>query len=279
MASQLHRTKSLPGLALSLSLSLLTIWTVSQTASVGSTAQIQLSAGLDNALAYIGHPSAQMRDSFPSGFKTGFFGLCLSGGTFLLVETVMLLMLELMPQLTSQFAARKICHSGTGLLMLTLDSHNASARAAVWIIGVSSILMTWNVIKAIGIQPFRFGAERDVGITIYLMLVILWFYSELPPAALSPMFFADPAGAVVGKNLVRFGFKNPAWYEKKTVGGSTAVFTLTLLTLIAFYPPMPMMSLVLLSASAFVVEAIGGQYDNLCLAAAVIGGYWCLSRL
>ena len=35
--------------------------------------------------------------------------------------------------------------------------------------------------------------------TIYLLLVSAWFYAELSPLILAPVFFADPAGAVVGK--------------------------------------------------------------------------------
>jgi len=238
---------------------------------------VQILPSLDAALAILGRPHATLSLDTFAGFRTGLFGVCLSGGTFLLIETVMLLFLELLPQLTSPFAARKTCHAGTGLLMLMLDSSSASARGAAWLIGVSSILMTWNVTKAVGIQPFRFGGERDVGITIYLSIVMLWFYAQLPIIALSPMFFADPAGAIVGKYLTRNGFNNPAWYDKKTVGGSAAVLVFTAATLRIFYPPMPAMTLALLSAASVLAEAVGGAYDNICLAAAVIGGYWFLA--
>jgi len=237
---------------------------------------IQFLPSIDRMLSHLGQPSGSA--GWLMGFQVGILGVCLSGGSFLLVETVLLLVLELFPGLLSQFAARKICHAGTGLLMLTLDSGEASARAAVWLVAVSSILMTWNITKAVGIPPFRFGAEKDIGITIYLLLVMFWFYAELPPTALSPMFFADPSGAVVGKFLTRKGFSNPAWYEKKTVGGSIAVFLVTLGTLLAFYPPLPVGALLLLSTVASIAEAVGGAYDNLCLASVVIGGYVMLAR-
>ena len=46
-------------------------------------------------------------------------------------------------------------------------------------------------------------------------------------ALLAPLFFADPAGAVVGKFCSRrLGRRlNPAWFQQKTVCGSLAVFT------------------------------------------------------
>lgn len=232
---------------------------------------------LDRALASLGRPSFPLAEQFPEGFPRGVFGVCLSGGTFLLVETVMLLILELLPRLTSNFASRKICHAGTGLLLLATDSREVSARAAVWIISFSSIAMTWNLTTAVGVKPFRFGAQQDVGITIYLVIIILWFYAALPPAAMSPMFFADPAGAVVGKFLTQKGVKNRVWYLNKTVGGSTAVCLVTVVTLIIFYPSMPAALLAFLAGAAVLAEALGGQYDNLCLAGVVIGGYYCLA--
>ena len=45
-----------------------------------------------------------------------------------------------------------------------------------------------------------------------------WFYLQLDPRLLAPVFFADPAGAVVGKTLTRhLPALNPTWYQKKTV--------------------------------------------------------------
>merc|ERR1719188_2317146 len=115
-----------------------------------------------------------------------------------------------------------------------LDSRQAESRAAVWSSAVLGAAMTWNLLQGVGIPRFRFAREYDVGMTVYLVLVSVWFFAALPVAALSPMFFADPAGAVVGKYLTRNGFTNPAWYQKKTVGGSLAVFIFLVITLALF---------------------------------------------
>jgi len=56
--------------------------------------------------------------------------------------------------------------------------------------------MTWNIF---GLKPFRFGKSKDIGITIYLIFVSMWFGLKLSPKLLSPLFFSDPAGAIVGK--------------------------------------------------------------------------------
>lgn len=39
-----------------------------------------------------------------------------------------------------------------------------------------------------------------------------------------PVFFADPAGAIVGKFLTKRGVYNPRWIGEKTLGGTLAVF-------------------------------------------------------
>ena len=49
----------------------------------------------------------------------------------------------------------------------------------------------------------------------------------LPPPILAPLFFADPAGAVVGKWATRNLPCNPRVYQQKTLCGSLAVLLLT----------------------------------------------------
>mmetsp|Transcript_136970 Transcript_136970/g.438185 ORF Transcript_136970/g.438185 Transcript_136970/m.438185 type:complete len:327 (-) Transcript_136970:114-1094(-) len=244
---------------------------------LGNGEEIKFPA-LDHLLAYVGAPHGRLFAP-PYGFDatTGIFGVWLSGGTFIIVELVLLAILEFMPSWTSNFVSRKMCHAGSGLLFLTLDSHSASARGAMYLVGIASILMTWEITKDIGLRPFRFGDTQDVGITIYLMIVMLWFFGELPARALSPMFFADPAGAIVGKFLSHnYPHANKRWIDKKTIGGSFAVLVVTCATLLVFYPPMPRSTLVALSVAAMVAEAVGGKYDNLALAFVVIGGYYLL---
>ena len=128
--------------------------------------------------------------------------------------------------------------------------------------------MTWEVSP---LPPFRFSRKHDVGITIYLILVSIWFLLQISPLILAPVFFADPAGAVVGKwfsrNIPKF---NPAWYEKKTILGTLAVVSLTFAT-ITF--DCSMTERIIISIAAGIAEAIGGDYDNLFLAAVVLSGW------
>jgi hypothetical protein len=89
-------------------------------------------------------------------------------------------------------------------------------RYFVYGVAASSLLMVWQL----GINfKFRYANTRDVGISVYLVLVVVFFYHQIPLEIIKPVFFADPLGALVGKYLTRAGYWNPAWAGQKTVGG------------------------------------------------------------
>merc|ERR1711972_327726 len=109
-----------------------------------------------------------------------------------------------------------------------LDPTDMCARLFVYTVAVSSIAMTWLTL----LLTFRFARSRDVGVTGYLFLVSAWFALRLPPTVFAPVFFADPAGAVVGKACSNFLPQfNRRWYGGKTICGTAAVFALTWATI------------------------------------------------
>ncbi|CAE7702031.1 unnamed protein product, partial [Symbiodinium sp. CCMP2456] len=55
----------------------------------------------------------------------------------------------------SNFQARKLCHAGTGLMLLQLDSRDEHTRYFVYMIGLGSLALTWEVHPKL--KPFRFG--------------------------------------------------------------------------------------------------------------------------
>lgn len=148
---------------------------------------------------------------------------------------------------------------------MLLDPEQLVHRVFVWSIAVSSIAMTWQLTP---IPCFRFAKPRDVGVTAYLCLVSAWYYFRLPPPILAPVFFADPAGAIVGKVFAKLlGSLNPCWYKNKTVAGSAAVLACTYMT-IRF--PCTEFQAACISLLAMIAEALGGDYDNLALASVVL---------
>lgn len=143
----------------------------------------------------------------------------------------------------------------------------------MYFVVVFSLVMTWELVPQL--KPLRFGTQRDVGITIYLLLVGFWFYMRFPALVLAPVFFADPGGAVVGKNVDKhYPQWNAKWYGNKTICGSAAVLLLTYASL--GYTASPAARLVI-AVAAMVGEAVGGSYDNLLVAAVVVIGWHLLT--
>ena len=150
-------------------------------------------------------------------------------------------------------------------MMLQLDQNDKLARWFVYCVAVSSLMMVWEVIPF----QFRYSKEKDVGISIYLMIVTIFFYAQLPLNIIQPVFYADPLGAIVGKGLTKLKIYNPAWIGQKTVGGTVAVFIATILSL--NFGTLPQK--ILLGALAAFVEGISLEYDNLMITAVILSGY------
>ncbi|CAE8588592.1 unnamed protein product [Polarella glacialis] len=188
-------------------------------------------------------------------------------------ECAMLAFLQKGTSCLSNFQARKLCHAGTGLMLLQLESRQQLARYFVYATGLCAMALTWEVHPKL--KPFRFGKARDIGMTAYMLVAMLWFSLELPVHVLAPMFFADPMGAVVGKYLSSLkdkGVVNPVWWSRggttKTLGGSAAVLFFTVLT---YAGPATLLQRLAVGLAAVLAEAVGGAYDNLCLVIVVVG--------
>lgn len=151
---------------------------------------------------------------------------------------------------------------------MLLDPTKPSNKHFVYAVSASTIISTW--MQNAHIPKLRFSRDRDVGITAYLTLVSFWFYKGIDPKILAPVFFADPAGAVIGKTMSNLSLNVPI-YKSKTLFGSIAVFSFTYMTL--SYDAGPREK-ALISLAATIGEALGGEWDNAVIAAVVMGG-WC----
>ena len=151
--------------------------------------------------------------------------------------------------------------------MMLLDCSIPLCRFFIYSVAVVSLVINWEVFPQV-LPNFWFGRPRDIGITVYLLLVSGWVAGGLSLRILAPVFLADPAGAVVGRwASEKFGKRNPRWLGEKTVAGSVAVFVLTFLSL---YSPAALPSRLAVAALATVGEAVGGAFDNLTIAMIVI---------
>ena len=225
---------------------------VSQTASIGASLS---SATFAAAFLY----SSYCGPNFPK----------LPTIPLILAELLILAFCEFGP--LTNFGARKLCHSFSGFMMLHLDSADPLARYFVYSVAVSSLVMVWEI----GINfRFRYAKPRDVGISVYLIIVVIFFYNQIPLEIIKPVFFADPLGALVGRYLTEQGYTNPRWVGEKTVGGTCAVFLSTLATL-GFGSWGEKLGL---SVVVAIAEGLSKDFDNLFIAAIVIGGYVAIGQ-
>ena len=181
----------------------------------------------------------------------------------------MLAYLQYGPRHLSAFAARKSCHMLSGACMILIGSEEPICRYFVYAVTVVSLAMTWEVFPR-ALPPLWFGAAKDVGITVYLLVVCLWFYMQLPVSVLAPIFFADPAGAIVGRYMSRkYAKMNLKWIGDKTIFGSLAVFIVTFFT-----ASVDNQNRYYVALASTIGEAIGGKYDNLVVAVIAIGAWF-----
>ena len=208
-------------------------------------------------------------------FTAAFLYSCYSGANFVKLPTIPLILAEILILVfcefgpLSNFGARKLCHSFSGFMMLHLNPGDTLARYFVYSVALSSLVMVWEI----GINfRFRYAKVRDVGISVYLIIVVIFFYNQIPLEIIKPVFFADPLGALVGRYLTEHGYTNPRWIGEKTVGGTSAVFLSTMATL-GFGSWGEKLGLALVVAIA---EGVSKDFDNLFIAGIVIGGYLVL---
>ncbi|CAX64045.1 conserved Plasmodium membrane protein, unknown function [Plasmodium reichenowi] len=166
-----------------------------------------------------------------------------------------------------KFYARKFAHMLCGLLILMFDvSINGYRRGLphnirniiqtdyrvyfIYLIAITSILRCF-------FYPFRFGVYKDKGIIVYNVIVSIFFFFKLPLYVLTPIFFADPMAAIVGRQ-----FPNYAIYKKKTLHGTLTCFFVSLVTL--FYVG-NYWHILILSLSLSFLELFGGSFDNLLM--------------
>ena len=62
-------------------------------------------------------------------------------------------------------------------MMLHLDMSDWLARSFVYSVAVSSLMMVWQVGTS---YNFRFSRTKDIGISVYLCIVVAFFYTKTP---------------------------------------------------------------------------------------------------
>ena len=86
---------------------------------------------------------------------------------------------------------------------------------------------------------------------------------SVPYNEISPLFYADPAGAIIGRTT-----NSTKIWENKTIAGTSAVFATSLLTLNGNIEEKILSSFIIT-----IIELVGGKIDNSLIAFFLIAKY------
>ena len=174
----------------------------------------------------------------------------LAGGTGLLLLTAT-------NAPVSPWISRKIVHMGVGTLLLNADVSDPNVVYGIYSAGaLISGLTTVNGIKHISDGRKTGGIVKDIGIFSYVISCCLCLVLSVPYSEISPLFYADPAGAIVGRTL-----ESPKIWENKTIAGTGAVLSTTFVTTSGDIPEKLVVSILVA-----MIELFGGKLDNSLIA-------------
>ena len=131
------------------------------------------------------------------------------------------------------YLARKALHIGTGVIVIYAQAIGFD----ILIISVGIITLVLIQTKAVKIYPMQQYAVRkdkpssDVGMLNFTLCTVLCTALGVSLVHISPVYFADPMGAIVGRNV-----RTPKipFDGKKTIGGSLAVMFSAIASLMFF---------------------------------------------
>ncbi|KAI4841240.1 hypothetical protein MKS88_000478 [Plasmodium brasilianum] len=157
-----------------------------------------------------------------------------------------------------KFYARKLAHMFCGMIILLFDMSIHEEKISTYLCADSCVNQNSYCVYFIYIiavtSVLRFGAYADKGIIIYNIIVSLFFFFKLRLYVLTPIFFADPMAAIVGRNFPTYSI-----YKKKTLQGTLTCFFVSLISL---YYVGNYLHILILSLSLCLMELFGGTFDN-----------------
>lgn len=160
--------------------------------------------------------------------------------------------------------SRKILHIGIGTLLLNADISDPNVVNGIY----SSCFLSGAVITNKGLNKVsddrkNNGFIKDVGIFGYIMACYMCLLLSVPYNEISPLFYADPAGAIIGRTT-----NSTKIWENKTIAGTSAVFATSLLTLNGNIEEKILSSFIIT-----IIELVGGKIDNSLIAFFLIAKY------
>jgi len=163
--------------------------------------------------------------------------------------------------------SRKMVHIGIGTLLLNADITDPYVVNTIY----SSCFLGTAYITNQGLKQISDGRKndgfiKDIGVFGYIVACFTCLLLTVPYDEIAPLFYADPAGAIVGRTT-----NTTKIWENKTIAGTNAVFCTSLLTTHGEIPEK-----IFVATIITMIELFGGKIDNSLIAAFLISKYLLL---
>lgn len=155
------------------------------------------------------------------------------------------------------WGSRKVLHMGTGTLLILADATDPLLAYGIYAV-------TLGFVAIVSVRKLHFADVGDVGIINYLIFCSICVSTGVPFSKVAPLFYADPMGAIVGRNLRTVEL----WGTGKSLGGTLAVFGTALLT----FTDGTWASRAFAAGMIAAIELFSGKWDNPAI------GAWLLTR-
>lgn len=171
----------------------------------------------------------------------------------------------------SPWISRKILHMGVGTLLLNADISDPQVVSGIYTAATAVCgLITVDGMKLVSEERKNNGLVKDLGIFSYAISCFFCLALSIPYSEMTPLFYADPAGAIVGRTV-----KSHQIWNNKTIAGSTAVFGTTFITL---PPSYELNEKIVISTFITIIELFGGEIDNLLISLFLISKYYMFTN-
>ena len=145
---------------------------------------------------------------------------------------------------------------GTGTLLALVDATDPFFPLAMYAVTILFVVTVWT-------RKLHFADVTDVGIINYLTFCSICVGLGVTLAAVLPLFYADPMGAIVGRNIA----------SRKLVGSKSVAGTLAVVITAALTANEPTLAHACMSGIVIgCIEVFSGKWDNPCI------GAWLLLR-
>ena len=139
-----------------------------------------------------------------------------------------------------------------GTLFILCDVHDPLFVAGMYFVAAATAVVVSRT------RLIHFASLRDVGILNYMFFCALCVTIKLPMVYIAPLFYADPMGAIVGRNV-----ESRKLVGSKSLAGTVAVFVTASLTFVET----PAWACVLSGAAVAAIELLAGKQDNVAIEA------------